>query len=149
MKHLLLILFLPMIFNISLMGQDKSEQDRQKDILDCLVKMGADPMVTLNICESKYLNFNYQTIKSTFDFHGKRVAFFKGNAGTIKSTKKEYFDRIKYFVNQKGYLPLCTDQLVIFNEDQVAKTGYDAAIVYQSKRLVPINEVVRKLRKSK
>ena len=149
MKHLLLILFLPMIFNISLMGQDKSEQDRQKDILDCLVKMGEDTMVTLNICESKYLNFNYQTIKSTFDVHGKRVAFFKGNAGTIKSTKKEYFDRIKYFVNQKGYLPLCTDQLVIFNEDQVAKTGYDAAIVYQSKRLVPINEVVRKLRKSK
>lgn len=40
MKHLLLILFLPMIFNISLMGQDKSEQDRQKDILDCLVKNG-------------------------------------------------------------------------------------------------------------
>ena len=69
-----------MIFNISLMGQDKSEQDRQKDILDCLVKMGEDTMVTLNICESKYLNFNYQTIKSTFDFHGKRVAFFKGNA---------------------------------------------------------------------
>ena len=97
MKHLLLILFLPMIFNISLMGQDKSEQDRQKDILDCLVKMGEDTMVTLNICD----------------------------------------------------LPLCTDQLVIFNEDQVAKTGYDAAIVYQSKRLVPINEVVRKLRKSK
>ena len=105
MKHLLLILFLPMIFNISLMGQDKSEQDRQKDILDCLVKMGEDTMVTLNICESKYLNFNYQTIKSTFDFHGKRVAFFKGNAGTIKSTKKEYFDRIKYFVNQKGTCP--------------------------------------------
>ena len=44
MKHLLLILFLPMIFNISLMGQDKSEQDRQKDILDCLVKMGEDTM---------------------------------------------------------------------------------------------------------
>lgn len=94
-----------MIFNISLMGQDKSEQDRQKDILDCLVKMGEDTMVTLNICESKYLNFNYQTIKSTFDFHGKRVAFFKGNAGTIKSTKKEYFDRIKYFVNQKVTCP--------------------------------------------
>ncbi len=69
--------------------------------------------------------------------------------GRSKAQKKEYFDRIKYFVNQKGYLPLCTDQLVIFNEDQVAKTGYDAAIVYQSKRLVPINEVVRKLRKSK
>ena len=57
MKHLLLILFLPMIFNISLMGQDKSEQDRQKDILDCLVKMGEDTMVTLNICESKHLIF--------------------------------------------------------------------------------------------
>lgn len=82
-------------------------------------------------------------------FTERELHFFKGNAGTIKSTKKEYFDRIKYFVNQKGYLPLCTDQLVIFNEDQVAKTGYDAAIVYQSKRLVPINEVVRKLRKSK
>ena len=39
MKHLLLILFLPMIFNISLMGQDKSEQDRQKIFLDCLVKI--------------------------------------------------------------------------------------------------------------
>ena len=35
MKHLLLILFLPMIFNISLMGQDKSEQDRQNFRLSC------------------------------------------------------------------------------------------------------------------
>ena len=67
MKHLLLILFLPMIFNISLMGQDKSEQDRQKDILDCL---------------------NYQTIKSTFDFHGKRVAFLKAMQGRSKAQKK-------------------------------------------------------------
>lgn len=88
MKHLLLILFLPMIFNISLMGQDKSEQDRQKDILDCLVKMGEDTMVTLNICESKYLNFNYQTIKSTFDFHGKRVAFLKAMQGRSKAQKR-------------------------------------------------------------
>lgn len=138
-----------MIFNISLMGQDKSEEDRQKDILVCLVKMEEDTATTLNICESKYLNFNCQKIRNAFDFYGKKVAFFKGNAGTLRSTKKEYFDRVKYFVRQNGYLPLSVDQLVIFNEDEVIKTGYDAAIVHQSKRLVPKNEIVRKLSKNK
>ena len=83
MKHLLLILFLPMIFNISLMGQDKSEQDRQKDILDCLVKMGEDTMVTLNICESKYLNFNYHLIFTERELH-----FLKAMQGRSKAQKK-------------------------------------------------------------
>lgn len=138
-----------MIFNISLMGQDKSEEGGQKDILDCLVNMGEDTTTTLNICESKYLNLNYYKIKDVFDFYGKKVAFFKGNAGTIKSTKKEYFDRVKHFGCLNGYLPLSIDQLVIFNEDEVIKTGYDAAIVYQSKRLVPIKEIVKKLSKNK
>ena len=149
MKQLFLVLCLPLILNVSLIGQEKSAEDIQKNIIKCFENMGKDTISIMDFCESKYLNFNFQKEKGEFNFCKKKVAFFRGNAGTIKSTKKEYFDRIKYFVNQKGYLPLCTDQLVIFNEDQVAKTGYDAAIVYQSKRLVPINEVVRKLRKSK
>lgn len=146
MKQLFFTLCLPVIFNISLMGQEKSAEDIQKDILDCLVEMGKDTILALNVCESKYLNFNYQKDKGTFDFCGKKVAFFKGNAGTIKSTKKEYFDRLKQFVHQDGLLPSSSGQLIIFNEDEVKKTGYDAVIISLSKKYLTNKEVVKRLK---
>jgi hypothetical protein len=53
MRQLFLILCLPVIFNISLMGQEKSAEDIQKDILDCLVEMGKDTIPALFVVACK------------------------------------------------------------------------------------------------
>jgi hypothetical protein len=147
MRQLFLILCLPVIFNILLMGQEKSAEDIQKDILYCLVEMGTDTTSTLNVCESKYLNFNYQKDKGTFDFCGKRVVFFRGNAGTIKSTKREYFNGLKQFVHQNSFLPSSSGQLIIFNEDEAKQTGYDAVIISLSKKYLTKKDILRQLKK--
>jgi len=149
MKHLFSILCLSIIFSISLMGQEKSTENIEKDILDCLVEMGKDTISTLNICESKYLNFNFQKDKGTFDFCEKRVVFFKGSTGTIKSTKKEYFDRLKYFVSQKFFLPSSSDQLIIFDKNEIKNVGYDVAVIVGSKKYLTKKEVINRLLRDK
>lgn len=147
MKHLFLTLCLSIIFNTSLIGQEKLTEETQNDILNCLVKMGQDTISTLNISESKFLNFYFQKDKGVFDFYGKKVAFFKGNIGTIKSTKKDFFEKIKQFVYQKGVLPPSSGQLIIFNKNEVSKTGYDAVIILSSKKYITNNEIVKRLNK--
>ena len=106
MKQLALILCMLFIFNSYLMGQEQLTENIPKDISDCLIKVGEDTLSALNLCESKYLNCRFQKNKVTFDFCGKKVAFFKGNTGMIQSTKKDFFDKEKDFINIKGFLPL-------------------------------------------
>jgi hypothetical protein len=144
MKQLFLALCLSVIFNISLMGQEKSLKEIPQDILDCLVNMGNDSIPTLNVCESKYLNFCFQKEKGTFDFCGKKMAFFKGNTGTIKSTKKEYFATEKRLIHQ-GFYPSPGGQIIIFNENEVKETGYDVVFIVYNKRYLTKKEVVKRL----
>lgn len=134
------------MFNISLMGQEKSAKDIPKEILDCLVDMGKDTISTLNVCESKFLNLCFQKERGTFDFHGKKMAFFKGNIGTIKSTKKEYFDTEKRLIH-KGFYPSPGGQLIIFDKNDVKKTGYDAVFIVYNKRYIAKKEIVKRLQK--
>jgi hypothetical protein len=145
MKNILFtIMFLS---SVCLFGQVQDFNEIPKDISEHLDKMGVDNFPTLNDCECKYLNFNYQKNKTTFDFCGKKIYFLRGNIGTIKSTKIEYFDRLKYFVYQKGFLPSDSSQLIIFNEDEVKKTGYDAVIISRSKKKLTKKEVIKQLKK--
>jgi hypothetical protein len=130
------------------MGQEKSAKDIPQDILDCLVEMGKDTIPALNVCESKFLNFCFQREKGTFDFCGKKMAFFKGNTGTIKSTKKEYFATEKRLIN-KGFYPFPGGQIIIFNEDEVKQTGYDVAFIVYNKRYLTNKEVVKRLKNNK
>ena len=145
MKQLFLILCMSLIFNSCLMGQEKLAENTPKDILDCLTEVGKDTVSALNVCESKYLNYRFQKDKGTFDFCNKKVAFFKGNAGTIQSTKKDFFDKEKYFIDIKGFLPLGSGQLIIFNENEAKQVGYDAVIVTSSKKLLSTKEVIKRL----
>lgn len=146
MKQLFLILCMSLIFSNCLIGQDKLKKNISKDILDCLTEVGKDAASTLNACESKYLNCRFQKDKNTF-FCSKKVAFFKGNAGTIKSTKKDFFDKEKSFIEIKGFFSTGSAQLIIFNDDEVKQVGYDAVIVSSSKRLLTKEEVVKRLKK--
>lgn len=127
------------------MGQEKLMENISKDILDCLTEVGKNAVSTLNVCESKYLNCRFQKDKGTFDFCSKKIAFLKGNAGTIKSTKKDFFDKEKSFIEIKGFLPMGSDQLIIFNNEEVRQVGYDAVIVSSSKRLLSAKDVIKRL----
>lgn len=145
MKQLFLILYMSLIFNSFLMGQEKLTKNIPKDILNCLIEVGKSTVSTINVCESKYLNYLFQKEKGTFDFCNKKVAFFKGNAGTIQSTKKDFFDKEKDFIDIKGFLPLGSSQLIIFNEDEAKQVGYNAVIIFSSKKLLSKKEVVKRL----
>ena len=65
---------------------------------------------------------------------------------TIKSTKKEYFDRLKQFISQNGFLPSSSGQLIIFNEEEVKQTGYDAVVISFSKKYLTNKEVIIRLK---
>jgi hypothetical protein len=130
------------------MGQEKSAEDIPKDILDCLVEMGNDSTPTLNVCESIFLNFCFQKEKGTFDFCRKKMAFFKGNTGTIKSTKKEYFATEKRLIYQ-GFYPSPRGQLIIFNKNEVRKLGIDVVFIVYNKRYLTKKEVVKRLKRQR
>ncbi len=145
MKQLFLALSMYFIFSSFVMGQ---EENTPKDILDCITEVGKDTVRTLNSCESKYLNYEFQKDKGTFDFCCKKVAFFKGNVGTIQRTKKDFFDDEKYILDVKGFLPLSSDQLLIFNEDEAKQVGYNAVIISSSKKLLSKKEVINRLKRN-
>lgn len=149
MKQLFLILCLPILFNLSLMGQEQSAEEIQKELLNCVAEMGKDTASILNACESKYLNFSFQNERGKFDFHGRRVAFFKGNTGTIKGTKKDYLDLLEQFAIQNGFLLAREGQLIILNEEEIKETGYDAVVITMSKKLLTKKEVVKRLKKNR
>lgn len=130
------------------MGQEKIAENIPKDILDCLTEMGKDTVSALNVCESKFLNFCFQKEKGTFDFLGKKMAFFRGNTGTIKSTKKEYFDVEKQLIH-KGFYPSPGGQLIFLNEDESKKTGYDVVFIAYNKRFLTKKDVVKQLEKKR
>jgi hypothetical protein len=147
MKQLFLTLWLSTIFDVFPMRQEKLTENIPQDILDCLIEIGKDTISTLNVCESNYLNFLFQKDKDTFDFYEKKIAFFKGNTGTIKSTKKEFFDKEKYFIHQKGFLPSGSCQLVIFDKNEERQVGYNAVIISLSKKYITKKEIIKRLKK--
>ena len=77
-----------------------------------------------------------------FDFTEKKVGFIYSGA---RSNKKEYFDLEKDRFNRSNTPNGGT--LYIFDDAQKEQSdGYDAAIVYWSKRLIPIQDVIKRLR---
>lgn len=74
-----------------------------------------------------------------FDFVGKKVAFFNSNGGRLMRDKNYYFS-----VEGYGW----PSYLYIFTEEQKQRAkGYDAAIVYGSKRLDKTKAIIRQIRK--
>jgi hypothetical protein len=130
------------------MGQEKSAKEMPQEILDCIVEMGKDTTSTLNACESKFLNFCFQKERGTFDFSGKKMAFFKGNIGTLKSNKQEYFATEKRLID-KGFYPSPGGQLIILNEDESKQVGYDVVFIVYNKRYLTKKDVIKQLKKKK
>lgn len=110
-----------------------------KGLLDNIDEMGKDNSSILNEYEGKYLNFIFKIDTNDFNLVGKKVGFLGSKKDYFKQTQ-ERFSRNSTTVGASG--------LYIFNATQKEESGgYDAAIIYWSKRLVPINEVVKRLKK--
>jgi len=141
MKYLAIIMML--FSSINLFGQARNFNDIPKDILEQLDKMGVDGSPLLNSHESAFLNVIFKDSLKGFDFTNKQVGFIKisGEKGKI-----HYFDmQKKHFADEKH--PCDNGTLYIFDAAQKEESGgYDAAIVYWSKRLIPIQDVVKRLK---
>jgi hypothetical protein len=141
MKYLIIIAVLFSYMNLS--GQIHSFNDIPEDILKQLNKMGVDTIPLLNSSESAYFNVIFKDNLNGFDFTNKKIGFLLAGS---KRNKKEYFEEERERFYNKS-TPI-NGILYIFNSSQKKKSGgYDAAIVYWSKFLIPIDKVVKKLKK--
>jgi hypothetical protein len=121
-----------------------------KNILTDIDKMGMDESWVLTELEGKYFNALSKIDKTEFNMSGKKVFFFTGNVGSLKSTKKEYFTGEREGLQVEHYSRShYFGTLYIFNAVQKEENGgYDAAIVYGSKKLNSIKEVVKRLKEN-
>ena len=150
-KCIVSLCFLLLIIRPNMLAQVYHMQQRSfKNIPDCVLnninKMGIDDNPLLTELEGEYFNALYQVPDKEFNLSGKKVAFFTGSLGKTKSDKKMYFagEKSNFRLNNSPNV----GTLYIFNAEQKEQSGgYDAAIIYWSKRLVPINEVVKRLKK--
>lgn len=101
---------------------------------DNLDLVGNDNSAGLTHEDAMFFNRIYHT--RGFDFKGKKIAFINPHLVDQKQairTKKEYIGKIKKHLENDFLYP--TDDLEIFNEQEKKESGgYDAMIVYQSKR---------------
>jgi hypothetical protein len=89
----------------------------------------------MNKTEGAYLNKIFETTRKDFDFTNKKVRFIMISG---ENSKTHYFDMHEKHSTKENY-PCDNGTLYIFNSSQKAESGgYDAAIVYWSKFLLPI-----------
>lgn len=124
---------------------DLTFRDIPENILESIDKMGLDNRSLLTELEGKYFNTLYQIPEKEFNLSDKKVAFITGRRGRKKSSKEKYFKLEKERLN-------CNKTpnsgiLYIFNATQKEESGgYDAAIVYWSKTVFTIEDVVKRLK---
>jgi hypothetical protein len=110
-----------------------------KDLLDNLDKMGVDSSLILNEYEEKYLNFIFKIDPQDFNLVGKKVVFLGSKMAFFKD-ERDWFYR-----GCEGGVGGTT--LYIFDTTQKSESGgYDAAITYWNKFVIPIEEVVKRLK---
>lgn len=115
-------------------------------LLNDLDKMGVDSSSMLNDYEAKYLNFIFGVTPDDFDFAGKKIGFITGSSGKKKSNKADYFKLEKDRFCHK-YSPNGGDLYVFDKRQKEESGGYDAAIVYWSKFILPVEKVIEGLKK--
>jgi len=116
-----------------------------QNILNDIDKMGMDESLILTELEGEYFNAISNIDEKEFNFCRKKIAFFTGNVGTIKSSKKEYFSTERLRLDYNDTIHFGT--LYIFDAVQKKESGgYDAAIVCDSKKKLKISKVVKNIK---
>jgi len=87
--------------------------------------IGIDNNPDINYQESKFLNSQLNTIRDTFDFSNKKVAYYLSLVGYIK--KLDYFKEAKQYLENGQNMSL---QLIVLNASEKKTTnGFDVIIV--------------------
>lgn len=108
-----------------------------KNLLENLDKMGVDSFPILNECEGRYFNFIFKIDSLEFNLVGKKVGFL--------GSKTNYFKSLRS--HDRNFTIVGGSSLYIFDAIQKEESGgYDAAVVYWSKFVIPIKEVVKRLK---
>jgi hypothetical protein len=127
---------------MSIFGQRHELQVRNfleipKDLLENLDKMGIDNSSILNEYEGRYLNFIFKIDPQDFNLVGKKVSFTR--------SKIDYFSWTRDNSTTVG-----GSSLYIFDTTQKAESGgYDAAIIYWNKFVIPIEKVIKRLKEQR
>ena len=115
----------------------------KKNITDTLKyfdNMGKDNSPFLNDYEAEYFNLRFQGID--FDFTDKKVFFF-GPEGLVFSDKQRYFDEFTRHT-------FIQSSLYIFDKLEKERSGgFDAVIVYWSKRNYTKDDIIKRLKEKK
>lgn len=110
--------------------------DVPKQLIDNLEKMGMDNSIILNEQEGKYLNYIFRTDVHGINLVGKQVAFLGSKVDYFNSTRKD-----STIVGGSS--------LYIFNAVQKNESGgYDAAVTYWKKFVIPAQEIVKTLKEN-
>jgi len=109
-----------------------------KDLLENFDKMGIDSSSILNEYEGKYFNFIFNIDPQDFNLVGKKVGFLRSKIGYFRDTRERFY---------RNSTTVGASSLYIFDAVQKEESrGYDAAIVYWSKFVIPIEDVVKRLK---
>jgi hypothetical protein len=139
MKQLFLTLFALLIGQI-IFRQVNNFAEIPTELLSNMDKMGIDSSLILNEYEGRYFNFIFKLDSTDFNIAGKKIYF------SFYRSKTDYFadEKERFYRNDTNI----SSTLYIFNTDQKEEIGgYDAAIVSWRKRFVPIEEIIKWLKK--
>jgi len=148
MKQIVIIL---MLFScMSLFGQvhpfhKRYFRDIPTEILIELEKMGSDVSIEIDSLEGAYLNVSYKDSLNGFDFVGKKVGFIL--AGSV-SDKADFFNSEKTRYKHNCETASLGNLYILTESQKIESGGYDAIIEYWSKRYVPLDELIKRLKKA-
>jgi len=125
-------------------AQEEPKESMPKNIVQCIDQLGKDSSAVLNSCESTYLDYYFQKHRGSFSFKDKTV-FFRIHY----KQQKKYFEEIKYALNE-GYIPsYYVQQLLIFEDGDREKIGYDATVTLGSKKYITKKNAIKHIKKQK
>lgn len=108
------------------------------ELLTHIDKMGIDSSLILSEYEGKYLNYIFKTDSLKFSLVGKTVAFLESKTDFFEDERKRFYQKST---------PVEGTVLYIFtNKQKVESGGYDAAVIYWRKFLLPIEKVLNRLK---
>lgn len=148
MKHFYTIICTIFFLNNCTIGQGYTPREAPDEILNCLEEMGIDTVPLLNEYESIFFNFLFLDKRGSFDFRDKKIAFLSGSTGSLRITKKRFFDLKKEDYKIKGYLDMNPwYQLFVLKKEVGEQLGYDAVVISWCKKLLSEKDVIKRIGK--
>ena len=108
------------------------------ELLTHIDKMGIDSFLILNEYEGRYLNYVFKTDNLNLNLVGKTVGFLGSKTDFFKDERERFYHNSTPVGGAVLY--------ILTAEQKVESGGYDAAIVYWSKFLPSIKEVITRLK---